>query len=79
MQNIPFDLGYNTSAIHLGLEILGITEYIPAIQFSNSLEKYGFYYLPQEDAFCCPGGAKLVYQRLNCSQTIRKYLRCYQV
>ena len=40
---------------------------------------YGFYYLPQEDAFCCPEGAKLVYQRLNCSQTTGKYLRCYQV
>lgn len=52
---------------------------VPAIQFSNSPEKYGFYYLPQEDAFCCPEGAKLVYQRLNCSQTTGKYLRCYQV
>ena len=63
----------------VGLELLGITGYIPAIQFSNSPEKYGFVYLPQEDAFCCPEGARLVYQRLNCSQTTGKYLRCYQV
>ena len=41
--------------------------------------KIRLYYLPQEDAFCCPEGAKLVYQRLNCSQTTGKYLRCYQV
>lgn len=79
MQNIALDRGYDTGAVHRGLELLGITGYIPAVQFSNSPEKYGFYYLPQEDAFCCPEGAKLVYQRLNCSQTTGKYLRCYQV
>ena len=79
MQNIALDRGYDTGAVHRGLELLGITGYIPAIQFSNPPEKYGFYYLPQEDAFRCPEGAKLVYQRLNCSQTTGKYLRCYQV
>ena len=79
MQNIALDRGYDTGAVHRGLELLGITGYIPAIQFSNSPEKYGFVYLPQEDAFCCPEGARLVYQRLNCSQTTGKYLRCYQV
>ena len=79
MQNIVLDRGYDTGAVHLGLELLSITGYISAIQFSNSSEKYGFYYLSQEDAFCCPEGAKLVYQRLNCSQTTEKYLRCYQV
>ena len=79
MQNIALDRGYDTGAVHRGLELLGIAGYIPAIQFSNSPEKYGFYYLPQEDAFCCPEGAKLVYQRLNCSQPTGKYLRCYQV
>ena len=50
MQNIALDRGYDTGAVHRGLgdlELLGITGYIPAIQFSNSPEKYGFYYLPQ--------------------------------
>ncbi len=79
MQNIALDRGYDTGVVHRGLELLGITGYIPAIQFCNSPEKYGFYYLPQEDAFCCPEGARLVYKRLNCSQTTGKYLRCYQV
>ena len=79
MQSIALDRGYDTGAVHGGLELLGITGYIPAIRFSNSPEKYGFFYLPQEDAFCCPEGARLVYQRLNCSQTTGKYLRCYQV
>lgn len=79
MKKIALDRGYDTGAVHRGLELLGITGYIPAIQFCNSPEKYGFYYLPQEDAFCCPEGARLVYKRLNCSQTTGKYLRCYQV
>lgn len=79
MKNIALDRGYDTGAVHRGLELLGITGYIPAIQFSNSPEKYGFSYLPQEDAFSCPEGIRLVYQRLNCSQTTGKYLRCYQV
>lgn len=79
MQSIALDRGYDTGAVHRGLELLGITRYIPAIGFSNSPQKYGFFYLPQEDAFCCPEGARLVYQRLNCSQTTGKYLRCYQV
>ena len=39
------DRGYDTGTVHRGLELLGITGYIPAIQFSNSPEKYGFYYL----------------------------------
>ena len=79
MQKIALDRGYDTGAVHRGLELLGITGYIPAIQFCNSPEKYGFYYLPQEDAFCCPEGIRLVYKRLNCSRTTGKYLRCYQV
>ena len=79
MKNIALDRGYDTGAVHRGLELLGITGYIPAIQFSNSPEKYGFSYLPKEDAFSCPEGVRLVYQRLNCSQTTGKYLRCYQV
>ncbi|MGO5029592.1 hypothetical protein [Candidatus Agathobaculum pullicola] len=79
MQSIALDRGYNTGAVHRGLEPLGITGYIPAIRFFNSPEKYGFFYLPQENAFCCLEGVKLVYQRLNCSQTTGKYLRCYQV
>lgn len=62
MKNIALDRGYDTGAVHRGLELLGITGYIPAIQFSNSPEKYGFSYLPQEDAFSCPEGVRLVYQ-----------------
>lgn len=56
MQNIALDRGCDIGAIHRGLEFLGITGYIPAVQFSIFSGKYGFYYLPQEDAFCCPEG-----------------------
>lgn len=62
----------------ISLELLGITGYIPAIQFPNTPEKYGFTYNPQQDAFVCPEGKLLTYHRLNCNQSTGKYLRCYQ-
>ena len=79
MSRLALDRGYVTGAVHRGLELLGITGYIPAIQFSNPPEKYGFSYNPQLDAFICPEGVPLTYHRLNCSKSTGKYLRCYQV
>ena len=79
MNRLALDRGYETGAVHRGLELLGITGYIPAIQFSNPPEKYGFSYDPQLDAFICPEGVPLTYHRLNCSKSTGKYLRCYQV
>lgn len=79
MSRLALDRGYETGAVHRGLELLGITGYIPAIQFSNPPEKYGFSYNPQLDAFICPEGVPLAYHRLNCSKSTGKYLRCYQV
>ena len=35
IRNIALDHGYETGAVHRGLELLGITGYIPAIQFPN--------------------------------------------
>ena len=79
MSRLALDRGYETGAVHRGLELLGITGYIPAIQFSNPPEKYGFSYDPQLDAFICPEGVPLTYHRLNCSKSTGKFLRCYQV
>ena len=79
MSRLALDRGYETGAVHRGLKLLGITGYIPAIQFSNPPEKYGFSYDPQLDAFICPEGVPLTYHRLNCSKSTGKYLRCYQV
>ena len=79
MSRLALDRGYETGAVHRGLELLDITGYIPAIQFSNPPEKYGFSYDPQLDAFICPEGVPLTYHRLNCSKSTGKYLRCYQV
>lgn len=78
MEKIALDRGYDTDAVHRGLELLGITGYIPAIRFPNSPEKYGFSYVPDQDAFICPEGNPLTYHRLNCNQSTGKYLRCYQ-
>lgn len=79
MERLALDRGYETGAVHRGLELLGITGYIPPIQFPNSPEKYGFSYDPQLDTFICPEGVPLTYHRLNCNQSTGKYLRCYQV
>ena len=79
MSRLALDRGYETGAVHRGLELLGIIGYIPAIQFSNPPEKYRFSYDPQLDAFICPEGVPLTYHRLNCSKSTGKYLRCYQV
>ncbi len=73
-----FGSGYDTGAVHRGLELLGITGYIPTIQFSNAPEKYGFFYAQQEDAFVCPEGKLLRYHKLYCNKSTGKYLRNYQ-
>ena len=51
MRNIALDRGYETGAVRRGLELLGITGYIPAIQFSNPPEKYDFSYGLERDTF----------------------------
>ena len=79
MEKVALDRGYDTGAVHRGLELLGITGYIPAIRFPNDPSKYGFSYDPQQDTFICPMGQPLVYHRLNCNKSTGKYLRCYQV
>ena len=79
MEKVALDRGYDTGAVHRGLELLGITGYIPVIRFPNDPSKYGFSYDPQQDTFICPMGQSLVYHRLNCNKSTGKYLRCYQV
>ena len=79
MEKVALDRGYDTGAVHRGLELLGITGYIPAIRFPNDPSKYGFSYDPQQDTFICPMGQSLPYHRLNCNKSTGKYLRCYQV
>ena len=50
MEKIALDRGYDTGAVHRGLELLGITGYIPAIRFPNSPKGH----------FCCDRGMPLV-------------------
>ena len=76
---LALDRGYDTGAVHRGLELPGITGYIPAIDIPNAPLKYGFQYNAQEDAFLCPMGKPLTYHRLNCNKSTGKYLRCYQI
>ena len=44
IKRVALDRGYDTGAIHRGVELLGITGYILRIQFLNSSEKFGFSY-----------------------------------
>ena len=41
MEKVALDRGCDTGAVHRGLELLGITGYIPAIRFPNDPSKYG--------------------------------------
>ncbi len=77
IRNIALDCGYETGAVHRGLELLGITGYISAIQSSNLPEKHGFSYNLERDTFICSKGMPLTYHRLNCRKSTGKYLRCY--
>ena len=79
IKRVALDRGYDTGAVHRGLELLGITGYIPGIQFPNFPEKFDFSYDQQSDSFVCPKGQRLVYHRFNCNKSTGKYLRCYQV
>ena len=79
MEKAGLDRGYDAGAVHRGLELLGITGYIPIIRFPNDLSKYPFSYDPQQDTFICPMEQSLVYRHLNCNKSSGKYLRCYQV
>lgn len=52
-RRIALGKGYDTGAAHGGLEILGITGYIPRIDFPNSPDKHGFTHEPEKDCFIC--------------------------
>jgi len=79
IHKLALDRGYDTGAVHRGLEMLGITGYIPEIHFPNSPEKYGFRYDENDGCFICPVGNRLTYYKLVCNQSTGKYLRCYQI
>lgn len=64
IRKLALDRGYDTGAIHRGLELLGVTGYIPVIDFPNSPGKYGFQYDTQENAFLCPIGKPHTYKRV---------------
>lgn len=79
MPLLALERGYETGVVHRGLELLGITGYIPAIQFPNPPKKYGYSYDPKRNTFICPERVSLTYHRLNCNKSTSKYLHCYQI
>lgn len=75
LKRIVFDHGYDVSAVHRGLELLGIKGYIPPINFINSPEKKAFHYMSKDDEFVCPEGYRLGYEKLYCVASTGNYLR----
>lgn len=78
IKRVALDKGYDVGAVHRGLELLGIEGYIASVEFSNTADKKGMTYLPDEDCFLCPQGQKLPYHHTICQKSTGKYLRCYQ-
>lgn len=71
------DGGYNTEEEVARCEEAGIAAYLPRPQAKGSLfPKSEFTYLPEEDAYRCPGGALLTYRHTE--KTNGKPQRCYQ-
>ena len=64
MSHLAVDQGYETGAVHRGLELLGMTGYISAIRFSNPSERYRLSYDPQQAMFICPDGIPLIIGRI---------------
>lgn len=79
IHKLALDRGYDSGAVHRGLELLGITGNIPEIHFPKSPEKYGFRYDESDGCFTCPVGKRLTYHKRVCNQSTGKYLRCYQI
>ena len=78
LKRIALDRGYDVSAVHRGLELLGIKGFIPPVNFTNSPEKSGFQYVAEDDEFICPEGYRLSYEKLYCVQSTGNYLRYYK-
>ncbi len=78
LKRIALDRGYDVSAVHRGLELLGIKGFITPVNFTNSPEKSGFQYVAEDDEFICPEGQRLRYEKLYCVQSTGNYLSYYK-
>ena len=73
------DRGYDVGAIHRGLELLNIEGWIASIEFTNTADKKGMVYLPEEDTFLCPKQKRLPNHHLVCQKSTGKYCGYYGV
>lgn len=79
IKNLALDGGYDTGAVHRGLEILGITGYSSLRNFHNNPMKKRFVYNPDKDCFTCQCGKELSFQRLIYKRTVQNYYRFYRI
>ena len=72
IKRVALDKGYDVGAVHRGLELLSIEGYIASVEFSNTADKKGMTYLPEEDCFLHPQGKKLPYHHTICQKSTDK-------
>ena len=79
IKNLALDGGYDTGAVHRGLEILNIKGYSSLRNFHNNPMKKGFEYNPVKDCFVCQCGKNLHFHRIAYKRSTQNYHRQYKI
>lgn len=76
-KEIALDGGYDISAVHRGLEILGVNGYTAIREYQNNTMKKGFQYDEEKDCFICMNGNQLEFKKLIYKKSTQNYYRLY--
>lgn len=76
-QEIGLDRGYDTGAVHRGLELPGTNGYTAIREYQNNAMKKGFCYDAEKDCFVCMQGKYLEFQKLVYKRATQNYYRLY--
>ena len=79
IENLALDGGYDTGAVHRGLEILGIKGYSSLRNFHNNPMKKGFIYNPEKDCFVCQYAKELHLFKIIYKKSSQNYYRLYKI
>lgn len=79
IKNLALDGGYDTGAVHRGLEILDIKGYSSLRNFHNNPMKKGFTYNSDKDCFICLEGKELNFFKIIYKKNVQNYYRLYKI
>jgi|SaaInlV_200m_DNA_2_1039689.scaffolds.fasta_scaffold22505_1 transposase len=79
IKNLALDGGYDSGAVHRGLEILNIKGYSSLRNYHNNPMKKGFEYNVVKDCFVCKCGKELHFHRIAYKRTTQNYHRQYKI